>query len=60
MASIPFMFRVGMFESERNAQRDSFATLEEPLPTVVEVDTGGFVHAGTRVTEVKRETTDDS
>lgn len=56
----PLLMRVGMHEVGNDKCRDPDITAEECLPCVVEVKSGTVVYGGTRLTEVKRETTDDN
>lgn len=57
----PFLLKLGGKPDEREPGKDSVITSEDPLPAIAEVRGGGFpLNNGTRVTEVKHETTDDN
>lgn len=56
-ATSPLLLRIG---SDRTDDGQCDLTAVEPLPSPVEVTDGMFLHSGTRVTEVKTETTDDN
>ena len=51
---------IGMPEVRRDACREPDITADERLPCIVEVKVGAVAHRETRLTEVKRETTDDN
>lgn len=56
----PLLLRVGIHEVGGEERREPDITADERLPCVVEVNSGMVMHNGTRLTEVKRETTDDN
>lgn len=56
----PFVMRLGMDQVGGQGRRVPDSTADEFLPCVVEVSRGIVVQSGTRLTEVKRETTDDN
>ncbi len=56
----PFLMRVCMNGVGGEEHRETDITADERLPCVVEVNSGTLVQSGTRLTEVKRETTDDN
>lgn len=59
METTPLILRVGMRGPTRSGLVDSDETLTERLPYVVEVHAGTVLQVATKVTEVRRETTDD-
>lgn len=56
----PLLFRTGLRQASHDPDRHAEPTLHDLLPAVVELQAGLHVEAGTRVTEVKQETTDDN
>mgnify|MGYP000051762934 FL=1 len=62
MLAVPIPLLLALQRESDGLTRDSDCpTMDDPLPAVVETSTGGYVLSrSTRVTEVKRETTDDN
>lgn len=56
----PLLMRIGIGEEGADQSSNFDVTLSERLPFVVEVHDGVALHATTKLTEVKRETTDDN
>lgn len=59
-AATPLLMHIGMPEDRGDACREPDITADERLPYIVEVKDGAVAHRETRLTEVKRETTDDN
>ena len=61
MVDIPITLRLALEKPGNNvACHGDGPTLDDPLPAVVEVSTGGYALArASKLTEVSRETTDD-
>lgn len=60
MLVTPFVFRVGKRDPEHRELREAIFTADDRLPAVAEVEAGALMNSSTRVTEVRRETTDDN
>lgn len=60
MEERPLLMRVGLREQRSGELLQPDVTALERLPCVVEVCNGFLIQANTRLTEVKRETTDDN
>jgi hypothetical protein len=60
MEARPLLMRLGLREQRSGELLQPDVTAIERLPFVVEVRTGVLIQANTRLTEVKRETTDDN
>ena len=60
MEARPLLMRLGMSDQDPVTLPQTDVTELERLPFVVEVRTGVLLQTNTRLTEVKRETTDDN
>ncbi len=60
MDARPLLMRLGMGEEGSDQSSEFDVTSPERLPFVVEVHDGVVLQAITKLTEVKRETTDDN
>ena len=60
MEARPLLMRLGIGEQDLNKCPEPNVTSPERLPFVVEVQDGVVLQATTKLTEVKRETTDDN
>lgn len=60
MDARPLLMRLGMADEGSDQSSEFDVTSSERLPFVVEVHDGVVLQATTKLTEVKRETTDDN
>jgi len=60
MDTKPLLMRIGLSEQRTGDLLQPDVTMLEHLPFMVEVHTGVQIQAGTRLTKVARETTDDN